>query len=337
MAGLTAVVWWCSRSPGAGVAVPAPLATSPSRPPVERPFAPIDVARPGPAAARPARRDPVLEGIPGDSRHAVVVDVNALAHAPLGKLWLECLDRHDREDLAALREAGIDPAVDVSRVALAWGDRDETAVGLASGFFGRARPGGLGRFIPFGAGPTQVEPEGDGATVIRAGDTGIEMILWGDQVAVMGLPDRARASLDLLRGRTAGGPFVLPASLEAAEVQAVVSAQDLAKWLEVNDPALRRWLSALETRAEVRVDAMGDIRAEARVTVEDPAAAGDLAAMFAAAVAAERAAARAKGDWQRAELLEHVSVAHGAGEFRVRLDLPLEALERQFSRCRDGR
>lgn len=83
-AGLTAAVWWCSRSPGAGVAVPAPLAASPSRPPPEWPFAPIDVARIGPPAAGPERRDPLLGAISTEYRHALVIEVNALVHCKGG-------------------------------------------------------------------------------------------------------------------------------------------------------------------------------------------------------------------------------------------------------------
>lgn len=115
----------------------------------------------------------------------------------------------------------------------------------------------------------------------------------------------------------------------------MASAEDVADWLEIRDPALKAWLKVLTTRAEVRVDAMRGVRAEARVTVEDPAAADDLAALFAAAVAAGRAAARQNGDWKRAEILEGLTVSRGAGWFTLRLDLPLDALERQFAGCRD--
>lgn len=113
----------------------------------------------------------------------------------------------------------------------------------------------------------------------------------------------------------------------------MVSAKDVADWLEIRRGALREWLSALETRAEVRADAAREVRAEARITVEDPAAADDLAALFAAAVAADRAAAEKAGDRKRAELLEAVTVSRGAGSFALRLVLGEQALERQFAGC----
>ncbi len=339
-AGLTAVLWWCSRSPGAEVAVPAPLAASPSGPPQEWPFAPIEVTLIEPPAAGPGRRDPLLGAISGEYRHAVVLEVNALVHSPLGRLWLGCAEDRDREEaFDRLRRSGMEPLVDMDRAAFAWGEESRLLV-AASGHFGRVDPAVLARSLLDGERQAPVRPHGSDAVVVDGefcfiGCRPATLAAWRGRTLILSYPEQARASVDLLQGRSDGETFAFPSSLEPAEVLGVVSGRDVAEWLELDDPALREWLRALATRAEVRVDAMRDLRAEARVTVEDPAAADDLAELFAAAVAAKRAAAREGGEWKRAELLERVTVIRGVGWFTLRLDLPLDALERQFAGCRD--
>lgn len=344
-AGLTALVWWYSGPPGAGVAVPAPGPRSPSRSPAERPIPPVDVPRIEPFTAGSERHDPLLGAISSGYRYAVVLEVNALIHSPLGRLWLGCVEDRDREEaFDRLRRAGMEPLVDLDRVALAWGEKGGEALAVASGHFERLDPAALLGF--FETTPSGQKPDVPalpyGADAVTVEDRycfldcfPVKWALWRGRTLILSEAERARAAVDLLRGRSDGDAFAFPSSLEAAEIRAVLSARDVANWLDLDDPPLREWLWQLTTRAEVRVDAMREVRAEARITVEDPAAADDLGALFAAAVAAGRSAAREKGDWKRAELLERVTVSRGAGEFTLRLDLPLDALERRFAGCRD--
>jgi hypothetical protein len=70
--------------------------------------------------SRPA--DPLLAAIPGRFDSVLVVRVNALLQAPLGKMFLECED----ELVSKLREIGIDVLADVEGVAVAWGDSPAT-------------------------------------------------------------------------------------------------------------------------------------------------------------------------------------------------------------------
>lgn len=341
VAGLLALIWWLGRSPGAAPVVLPPAPAEAFSTPPERPLAPIDVTRIEPSEAGPERRDPLLGAISSDYRHAVVLEVNALVHSPLGRLWLGCVDDRDREEaFDRLRRSGMDPLVDMDRAAFAWGKESGMLV-VASGHFGRVDPAALARTVLDGERQAPARPHGNDALVIDGEMCFLDcspaaLAAWRDQTLILSQPQRTRASVDLLQGGSDGQTFAFPSSLEAAEVLGVVTGLDVAQWLELDDPALREWLWALATRAELRVDAMQGVRAEARVTVEDPAAGGDLAALFAAAVAAELARAREKGDWKRAELLERVTVSRGSGEFTLRLELPLDALERQFSGCRDG-
>ncbi len=63
--------------------------------------------------------------------------------------------------------------------------------------------------------------------------------------------------------------------------------------------------------------------------------ADDLGALLAAALAAERRGALERGEVERAELLQHLAVLPGRDEFTLSLDLPVDALERQFQGCRE--
>lgn len=338
--GLLAAVWWLGRWPGAGVAVSDPQPAGSSRFPPARPFGPVGAFRLEPPVAPPEHRDPLLGAIPADSRHVVVVEVNALLHAPLGRLWRGCLREYEQELLAALQKGGIDPLVDVDRVALAEGEDSYRRIAAASGFFGRADPAALVRTIASTKRDVDVRSYGGDATVFTFDMCIFEcspmaLAARQDRTLLMGPPADVRGSLDLVQGRSEGEPFAFPGSLDAAEVFGVTDGRELARWLKLDDPVLKEWLSALRTRAELRVDAMWDVRASVRVTAEDPAAANDLAGLFGAAVAGSRSKALAAGDDKWAELLRYVTVSPGRGEFTVALDLPLEALERQFEGCRN--
>ncbi len=340
LAGLLAAVWWLGRWPGAGVAVPDPRPAGSSRIPPARPFEP-GAFRLEPPVTPPVHHDPLLGAIPAGSRHVVVVEVNALLHAPLGRLWRGCLERYEQELLSALQNGGIDPLVDVDRLALVEGEDGDRRIAAASGFFGRADPAALVRTIASTERAVDVRPYGGDATVftfdlcIFFECVPMALAVRQDRTLLMGPPASVRGSLDLVQGRSEGEPFAFPGNLGAAEVFGVTDGRELASWLKLDEPALKEWLSALKTRAELRVDAIRDVRASVRVTVEDPAAADDLAGLFGAALAASRSKALAAGDGKRAELLRYVTVSPGRGEFTVALDLPLEALERQFDGCQD--
>ncbi|HEU4385518.1 MAG TPA: hypothetical protein VFR85_18680 [Anaeromyxobacteraceae bacterium] len=274
--------------------------------------------------------------IPGDARETFVLQVNALAHAPLGKLWLGCLAKKERKLLALLEKAGIDPLVNVDRLALI---PDGEGLAVASGFFAGANPLTLVESLPDAEPHITVRPHGADATLFTTRLCffecwPMELARWGNATLAFGEPKRVRAFVDRLQERSSEPPLALPENAFAADIFAVTGAARLASWLDLDDRVLDRWLSELPARAELRVDAMRDVRATARVTVEDPAAAGDLAELFDSAVAAAASKALVAGDLARVELLGRLAVIRGQGEFTLSLDLPLEALERQFQGCR---
>ncbi len=334
---LLALVWWLGRSPG-GASAPDVGSPRPELPAQGDPAWPRAIQPPPPRFAPPpgAPRDPLVVAIPSDARKAFILQVNSLAHAPLGRLWLGCLAKEERELLGLLERAGIDPLVDVDRLALT---QDGEGLAVASGFFARANPLTLVESLPFSRPQVQavVEPYGPEATLFTTEFCyfecwPMELAKWGDATLALGEPKRVRSFLGRLQGRSSEPPLALPEDAFTADIFGVTSVATLASWLDLNDPVLDRWLSALPARAEIRVDAMRDVRATARVTVEDPAAADDLAELFEAAVARAASKARAAGN-PRADLLERLAVIRGRGEFTLSLDLPVDALERQFQGC----
>lgn len=334
---LLALVWWLGRSPGGASTADAHQSRL-ELPAQSGPTWPRAIQPPPPRIAPPrgAPHDPLVAAIPSDAREAVVLQVNALAHAPLGRLWLGCLAREERELLGLLEKAGIYPLVNVDRLALTL---DGEGFAVASGFFAGANPHALVESLPFEKPLVAVQPYGADATLFTTKFCifecwPMELARWGDNTLALGEPKRVRAYLDRLLGRSSGPPLPLPEDAFMADIFAVTRVSTLVSWLDLDDPVLGRWLSALPARAELRVDAMRDVRATARVTVEDPAAAGDLAELFEAAVAAAASKARAAGNPARVELLQRLTVIRGQGEFTLSLDLPLDALERQFQGCR---
>jgi hypothetical protein len=86
---------------------------------------------------------------------------------------------------------------------------------------------------------------------------------------------------------------------------------------------------------ELHADAMSDVAVTARVSGQDGAAIEDLARALGAALAVARVEARASGERELAELLDHARVARGGEGFSLELALPAELLERWFAGCRE--
>ncbi len=165
---LLAIALWAVRSGGSGVVIPLLPAPSASPEPARAPRAVASVVGPRHAAgeAPPERRDSLLGAIHSEYRNALVLEVNALAHSPLGRLWLACQDRDGREMLAGARKAGIDPLVDVDRVAYAWDEKGERNIAVVSGHLARADPAALARAEPFHGERVVVRPVGGDASLV---------------------------------------------------------------------------------------------------------------------------------------------------------------------------
>ncbi|HEU4385515.1 MAG TPA: hypothetical protein VFR85_18665 [Anaeromyxobacteraceae bacterium] len=279
-----------------------------------------------PAAAPPERkRDPLLWALPPGPAGAVVVfEANALRHSRLGELFLGCLGESEKKDLDELRRMGIDPLKDVDRVAV-------MPKGLAvSGFFDKVSWDqvfhGFAR-ERYGSESVLYEDPGRGRFAAA---------VWRSQLIVLGPdPDAVRAAVDRVEGRAPATP---PIAEDATygEVYGVVPGEALRALVPPGTPGdLARRLAEVASRVELHADAMSDVAVTARVSGEDRAALEDLARALGAALAVGRMEARASGERELAELLDHARVARGGEGFSLELALPAELLERWFAGCRD--
>lgn len=271
------------------------------------------------------RRDPLLWALPADPRKPVVVfEANALRHSRLGELFLGCLGDGDRSAIDDLRKVGIDPLKDVDRVAV-------TSDGaVVSGFFDKVRWDEMFD----GAEGTRYGNEG---TIFRSspGDP-MAAGVWRNQLLVFGRDREAvQAALDRVEGRAPASP---PIAEEATygEVYGVLPGEALRALVPAaGGPGdLARRLAEVASRVEIHADAMRDVAVTARVSGADRAGLEDLAKAMGAALAVGRVEARASGEREMAELLDHARVSRGGEGFSLELALPAETLERWFAGCR---
>ncbi len=293
------------------------------------------VLPPAPPSAEPARdvepgrkRDPLLWALPPDpSRPVVVFEANALRHSRLGELFLGCLGEEERKAIDDLRRLGIDPLKDVDRVAV-------TPDGVAvSGFFDRVRWGEV-----FGG--TAGERYGSEATLYASAEAPgdpFAAAVWRNQLLLLG-PNRdgLQAALDRIEGRAPVAPPI-PEAATYGEVYGVLPGEALRALVPPGTGSgdLARRLAEVASRVELHADAMNDVAVTARVSGDDRAALEDLARALGAALAVARVKARADGERELAELLDHARVARGGEGFSLELALPAELLERWFAGCRE--
>lgn len=273
-------------------------------------------------------RDPLLWALPPDPAKAVVVfEANALRHSRLGELFLGCLGESEQKTIDDLRRMGIDPLKDVDRVAV-------TSEGLAvSGFFDKVRWGQVFEGV---AG----ERYGSQAVLYAPADSREDPFtaaVWRDQLLLLGRDREAvRAAVDRVDGRAPGGPPI-PEEASYGEVYGVLPGEALRTLVPAGTGSgdLARRLAEVASRVELHADAMNDVALTARVSGQDGAAMEDLARALGAALAVARVEARASGERDLAELLDHARVARGGEGFSLELALPAELLERWFAGCRE--
>jgi hypothetical protein len=288
-------------------------------PPAPLPAGPVEPGR---------KRDPLLQALPTDPSKAVVVfEANALRHSRLGELFLGCLGEGEQKAIDDLRSLGIDPLKDVDRVAVMPG-------GMAvSGFFGKVRWGEVfdgAEAAAYGREGTVYQrprpPEGDRMAAA----------VWRNQLLLLGeTPEAVRAALDRVEGRAPASPPI-PEEATYGEVYGVLPGQALRALVPPGTGSgdLARRLAEVASRVELHADAMTDVAVTARVGGQDRAALEDLARALGAALAVARVEARAGGEGELAELLDHARVARVGEGFSLELALPAELLERWFAGCR---
>jgi hypothetical protein len=276
-------------------------------------------------------RDPFLVSLPRDEHAALLVlEANALRHSRVGELFVDCIFRSPDRDLfeEIRRELGVDPLVDLDRVALAPGGT------VLSGFFQDARLGELER-------DSVVERRGAAGRIYRPrSGSGEELVLgaWGEHLLAFGTPRFVEQTIDRLEGRAPDAPQVIPESLAYGEAYGVVPGDGLrALFRGEGSQELGLRLAEVASRIELHADAMNDVAIVARVSGPDPSAVQELGKAFGAALAVGRLQARARGDERFAQLLEHARVVQRGDGFSLELALPVDVLEGWFAGCGGGR
>ena len=231
---------------------------------------------------------------------ALVVEVNAIRHAPLVEKFLACEQARKGEganSLAQLQdELGIDVTEDVDRVGF---DKDVLAV---SGFFEKLK-------LPaeFGEG----EAVGDAGRLFRIkDDSGKAMVVGkvGDDLLFTGFDEaQVRSAIERTEGRAPPGPG-FPDGVAAGEIYGLVGPALLQDLLgDVHDPAAAQLAQVItESRVQVAVDDAAALSLDLSARSADEGR--DLGRALGGLVAAARAKALEADDAELAGLLEQARV-----------------------------
>jgi len=290
---------------------------------------PRPVASPTAEAAPPRPLDPFLEALPRDQDEPLIVlEANALRHSRLGELFVDCVVGTSRTDPfdEMRREAGIDPLKDIDRVAFS------PAGIVVSGYFDRARLDQL-------QAKSELTSYGDHGQIFQprmassGGTPPASLGAWRGQLLVFGSRSFVQEAIDRVEGRAQAAPSVIPEELTYGEAYGVLPGAALQRLLGGAQTELGRRLASAAPRVELHVDAMHDVAAVARVTGADAEQLDDLGKSLGAALSLLRLDAKARGQSEIADLLEHARVEPRNKGFTLEVALPIEAVERWFDHC----
>ncbi len=260
---------------------------------------------------------------------AVVVEINAIRHAPLVERFLACEQARRGDGSSMLNELrdtlGIDVTEDVDRVGF---DKDVLAV---SGFFEKLQ-------LPpeFGAG----EAVGTAGRIFQAKDAegrGMFVGRVGDDLLLTGFDEaQVRAAIDRAEGRAEPGS-TFPESIAGGEVYGVIGASLLQDLLgDSADPTAQKLATMLtETRVQMAVDDAAALSLD--LSTKNPEEASDLARALGGLVAAGRAQALDAGDTELAGLLEQARVDTTGGRVAFDFAIPGDDLLRLLGCDAEGR
>ncbi len=296
---------------------------------------PVTVTDAGQLLSPPPRpRDPVLAALPPKvERAAVVVEANAIRNSELGELLVQCLFEGEDDFLGRLRDAGLDPLVQVDRVgvfddtvmvsgdfkATRWKELLGTATATATGY------GRQGELLAL--------PGRDGGVQAHLATWGGQLLLVGDD------PEALKQALDRLDGTGPQRPGVLSESQAWGEVYGVVNGGALADVVGQEDEKLARVLREAAKTVELHVDVGRDVGLSADVGGDDPAKAEELRRALGSALALARAQAQARGRTDEADVLDlaRVHAAEGGASFRLEAGLPHDFIAKSLKKCVEER
>ncbi len=266
---------------------------------------------PAPPSPKPPDRLTRALSSPGKGG-ALVVEVNAIRHAPLTEKFLACEQARKGDGANALaqlqQELGIDLTEDVDRFAL---DGELVAV---SGFFEKLKlPAHLGEGEAVGDAGRIFRIKDDDGTPLVVGKVGDDLLLTGIDEA------QVRAAIERAEGRAPAGP-AFPDGVAAGEVYGFLGPQMLQSVLgSFDDPAAAQLARIItESRVQVAVDDAAAMSLD--LSARSPDEGRDLGRALGGLVAAARAQAVDADDAELAGLLEQARVEVG-DDGRVAFDL----------------
>lgn len=278
--------------------------------------------------APPRARDPLMAIMPPTLEGAALVaEFNAIVNSDIGQLMLECLFGDDSTLLAELRDAGVDPATGLDRVAFI-----DDAMVLTGDFRGE----GWKSLLPPGPSVQDYGREGRLYTwQFGDGGTSRTMASWGGQM-LLASPSEATAkkALDRLESSGPTSPGVMSEDEAYGEVYGMLSSDAIAELFEEEDPRLAATLREAAGSVRIHADVRHDLGLVADIEGADSSKTEELRRALGGALSVARMAAQAKGRPEEARLLDGARVnAAAGGSFRLQAGLPYEYMAKVFREC----
>jgi hypothetical protein len=280
-----------------------------------------------PLAAAPAPRDPVMALMPPTVQHgAMVAEFNAIVNSDLGGLMMQCMFDGNDPLLGRLRDAGVDPATSIDRVAFI--DDALVVTGNFKGDAWKSLVPGTPIEKDYGRqGRVYEYPQADGGAQFL-GSWGGQMLLTGES------RESVQASLDRLESTGPHPPGVLTEEQAYGEVYGVVGPSVLAELIGQRDEKLGQTVREAASNVSLHVDLQHDMGLVADVKGDDPAKQEELRRALGGALSLARIQAQAKGKAEEAQLLDEARVqAQQDGQFRMTAGVPYEYMQKVFTDC----
>lgn len=271
--------------------------------------------------------DPVMKLMPTTIKHgAMVAEFNAIVNSDIGSLMLDCLFEGDDRFLNELRDAGLDPATAIDRVAFI----DDTVVvtgNFQSGAWKTLMPGHPIE-SDYGAHAKLYQwPLPDGGTEAMGTWNGT-MMLTGDS------PESVKAAIDRLESQAPQEPGVLTDDQAYGEVYGVLGVDTLAQVIGQDNAALATTFREAAKNVRIHADVSHDVGLVADIDGTDPTKTEELRRSLGGALSLARMQAQAKGQQEQADLFDAARVrAAGNGAFRMEAGLPYDFMKKVFGDC----
>jgi hypothetical protein len=275
----------------------------------------------------PKPMDPVMKLMPTSVKHgAMVAEFNAIVNSDVGSLMLDCLFEGDERLLGELRDAGLDPATAIDRVAFI----DDTVVvtgNFQSGAWKRLMPGN----------PTESD-YGPHAKLYQwtLPDGGAEaMGTWNGTMMLTGeSPESVKAAIDRLESQGPQEPGVLTDDQAYGEMYGVLGVDTLAQVIGQNDEGLAQTFRQAAKTVRIHADVSHDVGLVADIDGTDATKTEELRRSLGGALSLARMQAQAKGQGDQAQLFDAARVrAAGNGAFRLEAGLPYDFMKKVFGDC----